>query len=91
MKYAKWIRTDGTTHNVEPGKDGKFTLEKLKQAVDGYIEIVPYNSRYVLIVNEDGISRRLPVNEFATAIYGELLSRAPILGDVLFVSRDLIE
>jgi hypothetical protein len=51
-------------------------------AVDGYIEPV-YLSDKVILVNEEGLLRSLPVNEEASAMANQIL-----VGDVLVLSRE---
>ena len=51
-------------------------------AVDGYIEPV-YLSDKVILVNEEGLLRSLPVNEEASEMANQIL-----VGDVLVLSRE---
>lgn len=55
------------------------TLKKMQTLVDGYIEFV-YTKELVLIVNEEGLLRELPVNINASRIAGR-----PLVGDVIEV------
>jgi hypothetical protein len=57
---------------IEPADGRSFTLDELQALVGGYIEVVGLapagdSDRYVLVVNEDGLSMRLPPNPGATA------------------------
>jgi hypothetical protein len=62
---------------------GEPGLEKLQEAVGGYIEEVRCPDGRLMYVNEDGRMKQLPVNEMASDIAGRM-----ILGDVAFV-KDL--
>ena len=69
---AKLIRVDGTIDPVVPKNGEDFTLEELQAFVGGCIEIVhpPSQAGAILVVNEEGRLRGLPLNGIATAVYG---------------------
>jgi hypothetical protein len=74
---ATLIKTTGT--------EEKFILESLQQIqtlIDGYIEQINVDGG-VLMINEDGISRNLPLNDKASALAKQL-----IRGDVIFATYD---
>ncbi len=58
------------------------SLKAMQEAVGGYIEPV-YTSRWVVLVNEDGLFRNLPINYEAS-----LLTDRTIVGDVLVLTRE---
>tara|TARA_A100001391_G_scaffold97074_1_gene64323 strand:- start:8000 stop:8326 length:327 start_codon:yes stop_codon:yes gene_type:complete len=70
----------GRTWDEEP------KLEVLQEVVDGYIAFVPDanlgNDVIGMIVNEEGMIRRLPVNELAT-LQLTTLAYQPIFGNVV--------
>lgn len=79
MGTVETIRVDGSAE-IEPASKAP-SLETLQSAVDGYIEVVAAwkgEKRVTMIVNEEGLLRRLPLNETAS-----LLARRPIVGDVV--------
>lgn len=80
-------RTDGTTENVTgEGPDGTLTLEQMQRLVGGYIEIVPLrgHEEQLLVVNEDGKLKQLPVNSLATEEYMRFYGpRDVIVGDAI--------
>jgi Domain of unknown function (DUF3846) len=80
---AKWIKTDGTMTEVEPKNGTDFQLDELQKFVGGYIEVVypPSQHGAVMIVNEEGKLRHLPINKLATASYYP--NQDVIVGDVL--------
>ena len=57
-------------------------LEAKQKAVGGYIEPV-YTSEGVVLVNEDGLFRNLPINYEAS-----VLTDRTIVGDVLVLTRE---
>lgn len=85
-----WVPSDS---QIKPQlKSTDFSLSSLSSFVDGYIEVVrsPHlpelecGCRVVMVVNEEGLLRRLPRNSFATLIYGQ---PPGIMGDVFLVSE----
>ena len=63
--------------------------QSIGKSVDGGIEIVR-NSPYlpaplVMIVNEEGLLRQLPVNQTASVLYGFLIHRQTIVGNVVIM------
>ena len=66
-----------TNGDVEELPDGK--LSTLQKAVDGYIEFVRLQSGGALVVNEDGIAKRLPINPIIATAFGIRL-----LGNVVY-------
>ncbi len=79
----KWIKTDGTIEEITLIKrdDDGNRLKQLQEAVDGYIELLYINTKKneVMVVNEEGTLRKLPVNRRASK-----LARKTIRGNVLF-------
>lgn len=57
------------TISIEPAN--AVTLERLQEAVDGYIERVPLpeDLPITMWVNEDGVSRNLPKNHISSRFY----------------------
>ena len=79
----QWIKTDGTIEEIDlTSRDGDGDrLKQMQDAVGGWIELLYINTKKneVMVVNEEGLLRRLPVNRRASKIAGQ-----PIRGDVLF-------
>lgn len=62
----------------------KPTLEEMQKAVGGLIEIVSLRSSIVLVINEEGKLKGLPVNMPATVMYQDLCHTEDIIvGDCL--------
>ena len=81
-----------TPERVEP--EGDFwSLEELQAFVGGYIELVrvPYgylnSGSFLLVVNEEGIPKGLPLNFLATIISGS----SQIYGDALITHEAWME
>jgi hypothetical protein len=74
---ATLLKTNGTEEQI--------VLKNLKQIqtlIDGYFEQVNVDGG-LLMINEDGISRNLPLNDKASQ-----LAQQPIRGDVIFATHD---
>lgn len=78
---AKKITSDGKIIEVPDQK-----LETLQKAVDGYVQIVPLKNGNNMIVNEEGLLMKLPVNVLASKIAGY-----PIVGNVVIIDGDMEE
>lgn len=76
---ATLLKTDGT-REVNVNID---TLKRKQELVGGLIELVHINEGRVLIVNEEGLIHRLPLNHQATGICGH-----PIVGDVILCNTN---
>lgn len=78
---ATLIKTDGS---VVEDYDVS-SLEKLQEAVGGYIEIVTIDREMCLIVNEEGLLMGLDQNVWASMVASRL-----IVGDVIYMKRNEI-
>ena len=80
---ATIYRADNTrVENLKgTGREGRFTLKQMQDAVGGYIEAVP-GSNLRAFCNEDGRLMKLPLNQGASYLFGMLL-----VGDVLFMEE----
>jgi hypothetical protein len=64
---ATLYRTDGTSEQVLPTNGNHFTLEALREYVGGDIELLrSADGGTLMVVNEEGLLRKLPPNEKAT-------------------------
>ena len=80
------FKTSGDPEAFPPSNGTSYSLKELQTAVDGFIELVHLDSQQVLVVNEDGLRLRLPVNDKASDIAGRL-----IVGDSLLCPVESIE
>ena len=73
---ATVIQTNGMVQDI--GREP--TLEKLQEAVGGYIESLPIpgSDMGVILVNEEGLLRGLGINEIASLIAGR-----PLVGNAV--------
>ena len=89
-KKTGWVispETETGNSNVEefPPADGKrYTLKELQKMVGGFIEVVCEDENHIILANEDGLSKKLPYNEFASYLYGKHL-----VGNVAVINRKL--
>jgi len=72
----QWIKTDGTIEEVAVDKDN--SLKQMQDAVGGYIELIYLSDNKVMVVNEEGLIKRLPYNHTASKLAGQT-----IVGNVL--------
>lgn len=82
------IKPDGTKEDI----NRKMTLEEMQKAVGGYIELCPTkpgSGRRVLVVNEEGLLKDLPVNPEATKLAnpGTWIQLPGLRGNVLVARR----
>ena len=72
-------------------KNGKdFSLEELKQYIGGgYIEIVRCKGGQIMVIDEEGKLKGLPINPVATMIYGN--PNDIIVGDVLLCPDKMVK
>lgn len=85
-KEGMIIYPDYRIEAIKP-KESKFSLKELQDIVEGYIEYYPTNNQKVhIIVNEEGLLMRLPMNKLSSSIFG-----IHAVGNVLVVPRKLIE
>lgn len=83
---AKIIKSDGTEIIVNPSNGSDFDLSELQEIVGGYIEPIHLNEKEFMIVNEEGFLKRLPFNEKASKLIGNI-----IVGDVLVCGVEQIK
>ena len=75
----------GTKTRIISEKSEKPTLEQVQKFVGGYLQMcpilnAPFDQKVQLFADEDGISKKLPVNPNATLTAGY-----PILGNCLIL------
>jgi len=87
MRGGVRIPVEGGPERLAPADGKHFSLEELQDAVGGYIELVaiPAVPRAVLIVDEDGLRKRLPANDVAT-----YLAQQRVVGPVVMCARALL-
>ena len=86
---ATLIKSDGSNVELNPFNGKDFSLEELQQAVGGYIEIVPIDKEFDMVVNEEGKLYGLPVNEQATRLYRRVrYTDDVIVGDVVLCNKE---
>lgn len=71
------LYTDGTKKELEH----QPTLKEAQEIVGGYIELVPvtFDKNKILVVNEEGIIKKLPYNQEAS----EMFIYSPIVGNAI--------
>jgi hypothetical protein len=82
---AQTIKADGSIEQMNPSNGIDFSLKELQEAVGGYIEMV-YLPNGIMVVNEEGLLKGLPLNQLASQLAGQ-----PIVGNVLVCDREQIK
>lgn len=78
------LKATGERSDVSPARGAKLSLREMQALVGGYIEILRLADGRLLVCNEEGKLRGLPLNDVATELFQ--VDRAwydPIVGDVL--------
>jgi hypothetical protein len=79
---------------VEPKNGNDFDLEELREFMaGGYIDVVHLSSEYLMVVDDEGFRKELPLNTVATAVYLTFRtgSNNQIVGPALVCKRKEIE
>lgn len=81
---ATLFRCDGTSQIISPANDSSFTLLELQHLVGGYVDRLTLDEQQV-IVNENSVELKLPINPVLTPIYlrNGGLPDTYVLGDAL--------
>lgn len=81
-----------TTNNELYVKEFTPSLyQSIGEVVGGWIEIVRprgLKHRLVMVVNDEGLLRNLPLNVFGSILYGTQIHGSPIVGDIVFMKED---
>ena len=90
-KVSEILLTNGEILSRKPAGD-TYTLDELQTIVGGYIEIIRLPANLLMVLNEEGKLKGLPLNERATALTrGILADDDLIVGDVLVCEAKLID
>ncbi len=80
-----------STENQLTVRDFSAPLYKtIGEAVDGWIEIVRpggLKSPYVMVVNEEGLIKELPINIAGSILYGTPAHGSPIVGNIVIMKE----
>lgn len=87
---ATLIKSNGEESYVEPKNGHEFTLEELQGLVGGYIEMVPLSGQ-IIVCDEEGLLKGLPVNKRATIVARALgWSGDSFVGNVVICDKKYI-
>ena len=82
---ATIIKTDGTETTAEKKE---LTLEFMQQVVEGYIQIVPLRDGRLLVCNDEGKLKELPVNNKVTGIWQKYYGFTDIIVGNVIIAED---
>lgn len=89
---ARIVRADYSIQVVEPKNGTDFKLEELQAIAGGYIEIVRLKNGDIMVVNEEGHLKGLPLNFYATLRYQhDRATNDTIVGDVLICKSEQVK
>jgi hypothetical protein len=80
------INTSGDETEMTPKNGSDFELAELQDIVGGLIECVPLTNGKLLIVDEEGLLKSLPINTKAS-----LLARQRIVGTAVICDNDQLK
>lgn len=84
-KVALLIKSDSSAAiPVLPNNGKKFGLEEVQKVVGGYVEVVRLPHNMKMLVNEEGILMKLPLNLLASQ-----MANQKIVGDVIVVPKGM--
>ena len=69
MKIKEKVNTDANEFKIVSDSKDEPTLESAQEFVGGYVECITFPNGDVLIVNEEGKLRGLPLNPEATLLW----------------------
>ncbi len=79
------ITAQGLSRMVKPKNGKAYTTTELQDYVGGYIELVPLDTEWFMVVDEEGLLRERRLNKLAST-----LAARPIVGDVLIVHSNTL-
>lgn len=88
------INANGVKTEVTPKFGNSFTLEELQEHVGGYIEIIRFTNKYLMVINEEGKILNLPFNSEATDIarqHKAIYQNDMIVGNALVAQESMID
>ena len=87
------IKPDGATEEVFPKNGKNYSLRELQGHVEGYIEILQVGEGMIMVINEEGKLKSLPMNRDATKLVrGKLHDFDPgIVGKALLCLDEEVE
>lgn len=92
MTNSYILHVDGSKTPFEPANGKNFTLDELREAVSGFIEMVYLPNNVIMVVNEEGKILNFRVNKEASMMYlKEINGWDFIVGDVVITTGDYIE
>lgn len=84
-----------TIEHLEPKNGKTYELKEMQEAVGGYIEIAGSisidNKNYIIVVDEEGLIKNLPVNHGFWWSYGDKNGKNKYVGNVLLIPEGMLE
>jgi len=81
-----------TTGEMRVIEKEKLSLEFMQRTVGGYIQVVPLGGSTVLVCNEEGKLKGLPLNDKATLLWEKVYGKTDIIvGNVIIAKSNEID
>ena len=64
---ATLMRVGEKPKTIEPKNGSDFQLEEVWDLIGGYVQVISLYADYIMLVDEDGLLKQLPLNSEATA------------------------
>lgn len=81
--------------HLEPKNGKMYELEEMQEAVEGYIEIAGSisidNKYYIIVVNEEGLIKNLPINHGFWWAHGDKNGKHKYVGNILLIPEGMLE
>jgi hypothetical protein len=84
-----WMKSSGEIEDIK-FSGNKITLEEMQKCVGGYVEPIYFEDK-IMLVNEEGLIQRLPMNIAATSFLKSQGIPHSIVGDVLIISQEFVD
>lgn len=82
-RVALLLECDGTSTKIAPANEKRFRLDEVRHLVGGWVQRIAIDANTVMLVDEDGNSKNLPVNAVATAVFREAMARRVITNPIM--------
>lgn len=79
-----WIPVQGRPQEVMPANNTDFKLREVQKLVGGYVEVVYLRDGRIMLVDEEGLLKQLPLNRAASRMAGR-----PIVGNAVVMPNDM--
>lgn len=93
MREALLSKAAGGVDTIHPANGDFFTLSELQRYVDGLIEIVQVNEKFIMVINDEGKFTKEPnlAATFAALMSNAIAPNDYLCGDVVVCESDMVK